>query len=111
MKLSSDTFIAPEKLTHYLLVRQMRADKSQFLALAGYTLANAEQLLADLRHQILPLDAELSETNQFGDFYEIRGRLNGPNGVVLHVLTIWLTDRLSGLTKFVTLLPDKKTTP
>jgi hypothetical protein len=111
MKLPSDTFIAAEKLTRYLLVRQARADKSQFLASAGYTLANADQLLADLRRQILPLDAVLSETNQFGDFFEIRGRLTGPNGVVLRVLTIWLTDRLSDHTKFVTLLPDKKPTP
>lgn len=50
MKLPADTFIATEKLTHYLLVRQMRADKSQFLLKAGYSLANADQLLADLRH-------------------------------------------------------------
>ena len=108
MKLSSDTFIAPEKLTRYLLVRQARADKSQFLAQAGYRLENAGQLLADLRRQILPLDAEPVEKNQFGDFFEIRGTLTGPNGVVLRVRTIWLLDRLSGGAKFVTLLPDKK---
>jgi hypothetical protein len=57
MKLPSDAFIATEKLTHYLLVRQARADKSKFLAKAGYNPANADQLLADLRRQILPLDA------------------------------------------------------
>lgn len=110
MKLPPDALIATEKLTHYLLVRQSRADKSQFLAKAGYDLANADQLLADLRRQILPLEADPAETNQFGDFFEIRGRLTGPNGIELRVRTIWLTDRLSGRTKFVTLLPDKKTT-
>jgi hypothetical protein len=111
MKLPSDTIIAPEKLSRYLLVRQARADKSLFLAQAGYGLANADTLLADLRLQILPLAAELAEINQFGDFYEIRGRLIGPNGTTLRVLTIWLADRLSGRTKFVTLLPDKKSKP
>lgn len=110
MKLPSDAFIATEKLTHYLLVRQARADKSKFLAKAGYNPANTDQLLADLRRQILPLDATPAETNQFGDFFEIRGQLTGPNGVALRVRTIWLTDRLSGHTKFVTLLPDKKAT-
>ena len=108
MKLSSDTFIAPEKLTRYLLVRQARADHAHFLAPAGYRLENAGQLLADLRRPILPLDAEPVEKNQFGDFFEIRGTLTGPNGVVLRVRTIWLLDRLSGGAKFVTLLPDKK---
>src|SRR5882724_1719590 len=108
MKLPPDTFIAPEKLTRYLLVRQSRAVKSKFLAKAGYNLENADQLLADLRRQILPLDAEPSEKNQFGDFFEICGLLTGPNGVALRVRTIWLADHLSGRAKFVTLLPDKK---
>jgi len=108
MKLPPDTHIANEKLTRYLLVRQVRGDKSQFLARAGYVLANADQLMADLRRQISPLDAEPSEKNQFGDFFEIRGLLTGPNGVALRVRTVWLTDHLSGRTKFVTLLPDKK---
>jgi hypothetical protein len=39
--LPSDTVIAPEKLTSYLLLRQARGDKSVFLATAGYTLENS----------------------------------------------------------------------
>ena len=69
MKLPPDAFIATEKLTHYLLVRQARADKSQFLAKAGYSLENADQLMTDLRRQILQFDACLSEKNQFGDLF------------------------------------------
>ena len=57
MKLPPDSVIAPEKLISYLLVRQARRDKSAFLATAGYTLANSEQLLRDLREQVLPHDA------------------------------------------------------
>jgi len=66
-------------------------------------------LLADLRQQLLPQDAVFVEQNQFGDYFEIVGKLHGPNGFTLRVRTIWLTDRLSGSTKFVTLLPDKTT--
>lgn len=110
MKLPPDTTIAREKITNYLLVRQARADKSQFLARAGYHANNAEQLLFDLRQQLLSKDAVFLEQNQFGDYFEIAGKLSGPNGVTLRVRTIWLTDRLSGSTKFVTLLPDKTTT-
>jgi hypothetical protein len=46
--LPADTVIALEKLAKYLLVRQARGDKSAFLAEAGYTTANPEELLHDL---------------------------------------------------------------
>lgn len=108
MKLPANTSIATEKLTRYLLVQQARGDKSAFLARAGYTLENAGQLLLDLRKQILPLDAALLESGTFGQYYEIRGALAGPNGVTLAVRTIWITEHLSGITKFVTLVPGKR---
>ena len=107
MKLSTGAVIATDKLTRYLLVPQARGDKSAFLAGAGYTINNADQLLRDLREQILPLDATALESNQFGQYFEVRGRLTGPNGVALAVRTIWMTEHLSGITKFVTLIPDK----
>lgn len=107
MKLPTDAVIATDKLTRYLLVPQARGDKSAFLAGAGYTLSNADQLLRDLRGQILPLDAIVLESNKFGQYCEIRGRLIGPNGVALAVRTIWMTEHLSGITKFVTLIPDR----
>jgi len=80
MKLPADAIIAIAKLTRYLLVPQARGDKSAFLARAGYTLETADQLLLDWRTQILPLDAALLESGKFGQYYEIRGTLTGPNG-------------------------------
>lgn len=44
MKLSSDTIIAEDKLLRYLLVPQVRGDKSAFLARAGYRLDNAHRV-------------------------------------------------------------------
>ncbi len=108
MKLPADTVIATEKLTGYLLLPQVRGDKSAFLAKAGYTLENAKQLLQDLRSQILPLEAIALESNKFGKYYEIKGALNGPNEVRLYVRTIWINEHLSDITKFVTLIPDKR---
>lgn len=109
MKLPIDSIIAPAKLTHYLLVFRPVDDKSQFLAQAGYRLENWQQLEADLRSQILSLDAVLSdEPNRFGDVYEIRGDLIGVNGVSLRVITIWMTEYETGQTKFITLYPNKE---
>jgi hypothetical protein len=108
MKLPADTIIAPDKVTLYLLIPQARGDKSGFLERAGYTMENAGQLLNDLRTQLLPLDATPGKANAFGQYYETCGRLTGPNGIALAVRAIWMTEHLSGATKFVTLLPDKR---
>jgi hypothetical protein len=107
MKLPGNTVIAPRKLTQYLLRLRLEDDKSQFLALAGYTLENADQLMSDLCEQILPLEAELFDETEYGPKYRIRGTLVGPNGRVLRVLTIWMKERATNQTKFVTLFPDK----
>src|SRR6266446_3025363 len=107
MNRPANTVIAPRKLTQYLLRLRLEDDKSQFLALAGYTLENADRLMSDLREQVLPLDAELFDETEYGPKYRIRGTLTGPNGRVLPVLTIWMKEEATGETKFVTLLPDK----
>lgn len=107
MKLPADAVLAAAKATRYLLVRQTRGEKSAFLASGGYTLENADQLLSDLRTQILPLDATSLHSTAFGQFYEIRGPLIGPNGVTLQIRSIWLKEKLSGVTKLITLIPEK----
>lgn len=52
--LPEDALISETKLTKYLLVLLPKDDKSQFLAQAGYTIENWQQLEQDLREQILP---------------------------------------------------------
>ena len=107
MKLPSDAVIAPEKLTKYLLVQREFDDKSQFLRQAGCTLENWEQLEQDLRLQVLPSHAVPIEQTDYGDIFEICSGLIGPNGKTLFVRTIWMNELRSGITKFITLYPDK----
>ncbi|MBI4658110.1 MAG: hypothetical protein HY735_04535 [Verrucomicrobia bacterium] len=107
MKLPANTIIAQRKLDEYLLRLRNEDDKSGFLALAGYTVENADRLLRDLRQQLLPLDAELFDQTEYGAKYRIRGTLTGPHGRVLRVLSIWMKEDATGEMKFVTLLPDK----
>ncbi len=111
MKLPSNTIIAPEKLTRYLLVQREFDDKSQFLRQVGYTLENWEQLEQDLRLQALPHEAVLIEQTVYGNIFEIRASLTGPNGQTLFVKTIWMEELRSGVTKFITLYPDKGRLP
>jgi hypothetical protein len=109
VKLPEDATIASTKLNRYLLIWRPADDKSKFLASAGYTIDNWPQLEADLRRQILPLNAVVSqETNRFGQVYEICGNLVGPNGMSLAVVTIWMMEFETGVVKFITLYPDRE---
>jgi len=108
MKLPEDTAIAKTKLHEYLLRHRDEDDKSGFLALAGYTLNNAQRLMHDIRTQLLPLDAEFFDWTEYGPKYRIRGTLTGPNGHVLRVVSIWMKEDATGETKFVTLFPDNR---
>jgi len=107
MKLPANTVIALRKFTEYLLRPRLEDDKSRFLAMAGYSLENADRLISDIREQILPLDAELFDETEYGSKYLIRGVLAGPNGRVLRVLTVWMKENATNQTKFVTLYPDR----
>ncbi|MGR3173037.1 MAG: DUF6883 domain-containing protein [Candidatus Scalindua sp.] len=99
--------IAPEKLKRYLLVLRKRNDKSQWLSQAGYNLENLHTLEKDLRSQLLSLDATPTESTKYGQMYEIRGNLTGPNGKTLMVYTIWVIETATGVTKLITMYPDK----
>ena len=107
MKLPDNSLIVPEKLTQYLLVLKKRNDKSKWLAQTGYRLENWSQLEKDLRVQILSLEAIATESTHYGQMYEIRGDLTGPTGTNLAVVTVWMTEVATGMTKFITMYPDK----
>ncbi len=102
--LDPNAVISEAKLTQYLLVLLSKDDKSQFLALAGYTLENWQRLERDMKKQILSLEATSTQNTSYGQKYAIRGTLTGPNGVSLSVRTIWIV--IGGITRFVTLFPD-----
>lgn len=108
MKLPSTAVITAEKIKNYLLKSRKRNDKSKWLAKAGYTLVNWQRLEKDLRTQILSLDAIPTEKTMFGQMFEIRGQLKGPNEETLSVRTIRMREYKSDLTKFITIFPDKK---
>jgi hypothetical protein len=108
MKLSSDALINREKIANYLLVWRPENDKSQFLAQAGYTERDADQLAADIREQLLSQEAKFEKTTEYGEMYGIVGSLIGPNGQALQVISIWMIEAATSLTKFITLYPAKE---
>jgi hypothetical protein len=107
MKLPANTLIAPGKLTQYLLVARKRNDKSKWLAQAGYSLENWRVLEEDLRLQILSREALPTDSTAYGQMYEIKGDLTGPNDRTLAVVTVWMMETATGVAKFITMYPQK----
>ena len=107
MKLPLTVIIAEEKIKEYLLSSRKRNDKSKWLAKAGYQLEDWQRLEKDLRTQLLSLDAVYAEETKYGQMYEIKGMLTGPNGKTLSVCSIWMKENESKLIKFITMFPDK----
>jgi len=108
LKLQKDAIIAREKIADYLLKWRPDNDKSQFLKRAGYSSADWQRLQVDIRKQILPIEAEFLEDTAYGELMRIKGALKGPSGTSIEVVTIWMVEKHTGLTKFITLFPDKE---
>lgn len=106
MKIPPDAVIPPEKLARYLLVPRPKNDKSRFLAQAGFTLTNPGALEAAIRLLIVDNEAVLERRNEYGAFYQVKGNLKGPDGI-LTVVTIWLLQDVNGEFRFVTLKPAR----
>ena len=108
MKIPNNAIIPDAKLTKYLLVFRERDDKSKFLAQAGFTLDNPEELKGAIRQLVDTIEAIKDTTNEYGTFYRVEGELMGMNHRNLLVITIWLK-RIDGQFQFITLKPKKGT--
>lgn len=111
MKLSAATaVIAPEKLRDYVLspTHPDGRAKAAYLARLGYTQADWPRLEADLREQVLSLDAVPVKQSAYGQKYEILGPLTGPNGLAAWIRTIWIILTGETVPRLVTLIPVEK---
>ncbi len=106
MKIPVNATIAREKLTHYLLVPKPKNDKSVFLAQVGFTTTNPDALEKAIRRIIIDGEAIFQRENQYGTFYQVKGNLSGPDGIII-VITIWIFQKSTGAFRFVTLKPAR----
>lgn len=84
MKIPADAIIPPPKLTRYLLISREQDDKSKFLAQAGFTQDNPQQLEAAIR--------QLADTVEAVE--DVEGELIGVNETNLSAIAIWLKLKL-----------------
>jgi len=108
VKIPSDAIIPDDKLNRYLLVPREQDDKSKFLAKAGFTADNPEQLKLAIRQLADQVEAIEDRNNQYGIFYRVEGQLTGVNNSNLSVITIWLNRKVDDKFQFITLKPKKE---
>lgn len=107
MRIPEGAVVPREKLTDYLLVPQVKNDKSKFLAQVGFTQENPDVLEAAIRAVIAENDAVQDRVNEYGTFYRVTGSLRGPAGD-LEVVTVWIYGAKDETYRFITLKPDKE---
>jgi hypothetical protein len=108
MKIPKDAHIPKEKLEDYLLAPRKHNDKSKFLGKAGFTKENPEDLEHSLRSLISEEEARLIAETDYGEMYEVKGDLQGTNGNILSIISIWIKRAFDQIFQFVTLTPWKK---
>jgi hypothetical protein len=108
VKIPPDAIIPDDKLNRYLLVPREQDDKSKFLAQAGFTADNPEQLKLAIRQLAEQVEAVEDRSNEYGIFYRVEGQLTGVNNINLSVITIWLNRKVDGKFQFITLKPKKE---
>jgi hypothetical protein len=106
MKLQGSILIPDAKLTQYLLIPRQEDDKSKFLAQAGFTADNPDQLRQAILTLIQTHDAISDRQDKYGTYYLVEGSLIGPNGT-LAVVTVWIERITDGIFQFVTLKPKR----
>lgn len=111
MRIPPDAIIADEKLTRYLLVPRARSDKSRFLERGGFALGRPIELDRAIRQVIESADAVEDTVDEYGTSYTVTGLLQGPNGVRLPVVLVWVRRQKDEQFRFVTLKPHKENRP
>ncbi len=82
--------------------------KAAFFVGLGYSAAEWELLAADLRGHAMDNDAVASELSEYGQKYEIRGRIEGPAGKGAVLVAVWIVLRGEDFPRFVTAFPGAR---
>jgi hypothetical protein len=98
--------IPAEKLRDYLLssTHPVGRFKAVFFRSLGYTSGHWQSLEADIR-SLLENDVEFGEQTDFGQKFEVKGRIIGPAGKTASIVTVWIVLKGENVPRFVTAFP------
>ena len=98
-----------EKIRDYLLsdAHPIGRFKAVFFAGLGYSLGDWRVLAADLRDHAVGYEASATESNEYGQKYEIQGTMAGPAGKAV-VVAVWIVLHGEDFPRFVTAFPGAR---
>jgi len=97
---ASEAVIPKAKFTEYALDPVRQPDKARaFKSALGYTRANADELIAQIRANASKYYAKPKGSKGYGERYEIIMEIKGSNGKTAKVATGWIADNASKETR------------
>lgn len=104
---SKNAFIAPEKLTDYLLSEFHPGGKSKakFFKTAGFSEINVSLLKKSLLKIAKTQHIKNITESIHGIKYIIEGKIKTPNRINIHIRTIWIQEPGQNAPRFVTAYP------
>jgi len=89
---AESALIEPAKIRDYLLSAShpIGRFKYRFFSRLGYTSEQWERLEADLLELAIAGESMIGESTEYGQKYEVRGRLKGPSGREADVVSVWI---------------------
>ena len=104
----NEAVIPLKKFTEYCLNPEGDQDKATaFNEALGYSLSNAESLVANIRNNLPNYPAMPRGDIGHGMRFQVVMKLTGPNGKSANVLTGWLDDKNNGEMRLTTAHIDK----
>lgn len=82
--------------------------KAAFFLTLGYSPTRWEALAADLQSHLMSNDAVATDHNEYGQKYEVRGRVESPTGKAAVLVAVWIVLRREDFPRFVTAFPGAK---
>lgn len=106
---SDRAYVDAAKVRDYLLSSEHPVGrfKARVFAGLGYSRDTWHQLQFELQALPSQHDAERTEQTEFGDRYEIRAQLRGPNGQERLFVTAWFVRAGEDVPRFVTAFPSR----
>lgn len=102
------SIIPTEKFTEYALNPLKAPDKAiAFSSALGYNIDNANDLVANIRQSLNAFPAISKGDKGYGQLYEVRMKLTGPNGKRAAVITAWIDDVNTKEMRLVSAYVDK----
>lgn len=104
---ADEAVVPTSKLTSYALDEIKQSDKARaFREALGYTKANAQELLDNIKWNLPYFPAQKRGNNGYGERYEVIMTLKGPNEKTVKVLTGWIDDIETGEMRLTTIHID-----